>query len=195
MQVFDAELGRDGAGIRGDGGEGIRIESGEIDLVDREDHVRHAQQRDDGEVTAGLLHDALAGVDENDDRVGRRRAGDHVARVLHVSGAVGEDERPSARREVAVGDVDRDALLALGAQAVGQQGEVELAVREAAVGRRAGDLLELVGEDRLRVVQQSADERRLAVVDRSRCREAEQRGLLARRRLAGEAGRDALSIE
>ena len=88
-----------------------------------------------------------------------------------------------AGREVAVGDVDRDALLALGAQAVGEQREVEVAVREPALGRRAGDLLELVGEDRLRVVQQPPDERRLAVVDRARRREPEER------RLASAGGR------
>jgi hypothetical protein len=69
-------------------------------------------------------------------------------------------------------------LLALGAQAVGEKGEVELAVREAAVGRRARDLLELVGEDRLGVVQQAAHEGGLAVVHRTCRRETEQRGLV-----------------
>jgi hypothetical protein len=54
-----------------------------------------------------------------------------------VAGGVGDDERPPRRGEVAVGDVDRDALLALGAQAVGQQREVDLAVRRAALGRLA----------------------------------------------------------
>ena len=147
---------------------------GEVDLVHRDDHVRHPQQRDDRKVADGLLEHALAAVDEHHDGVGGGRAGHHVAGVLHVTGAVGEDERPRARGEVAVGDVDRDALLALGAEAVGEQREVELAVREAALGGRARDLLELVGEDRLGVVQQAADERRLAVVDRPGGREAEQ---------------------
>jgi hypothetical protein len=45
-----------------------------------------------------------------------------------VARTVGDDEPPPRRREVAVGDVDGDALLALGAQAVGQQREVDLAV-------------------------------------------------------------------
>ena len=136
--------------------------------------MRHAQQRDHREVATGLLEHALASVDQHDHRVGRRGAGDHVARVLHVAGAVGEDEAAVAGREVPVGHVDRDALLALGAQTVGQQCEVECAVREATLGRGAGDLLELVGEDRLRVVQQAPDEGRLAVVDGARGREAEQ---------------------
>jgi hypothetical protein len=67
--------------------------------------------------------------------------------------------------EVAVRDVDRDALLALGAQAVGEQREVRVAV--AALARRALDVLELVLEDRLRVVEEPADQGGLPVVDRA----------------------------
>jgi hypothetical protein len=70
-----------------------------------------------------------AGVDQDDGDVARRRAGRHVARVLLVPGRVGDDELAPRRREVAVGDVDRDALLALGLEAVGQQREVDLARR------------------------------------------------------------------
>jgi hypothetical protein len=80
---------------------------------------------------------------------------------------VGQDERAPRGGEVAVGDVDRDALLALGAQAVGQPREVELSVATAQV-------VELVGQDRLGVVQQAADERRLAVVDRAGGRQAQE---------------------
>jgi len=50
----------------------------------------------------------------------------HVPRVLDVSRAVGDDELPVRRRRVAVRDVDRDALFALGAQAVGDEGQVDL---------------------------------------------------------------------
>jgi hypothetical protein len=42
-----------------------------------------------------------------------------------VAGTVGEDELAPGGLEVAVGDVDRDALLALGAQAVREQREVD----------------------------------------------------------------------
>jgi hypothetical protein len=69
-----------------------------------------------------------------------------------VARAVGDDEPALGGREVAVGDVDRDALLALGAQAVREPREVERAVAPVKV-------VELVGEDRLRVVQQSPDQR------------------------------------
>jgi hypothetical protein len=81
--------------------------------------------------------------------------------------------------EVAVGDVDRDALLALGAQTVGQQGEVDVAV--AAPPRGLLDVLELVLEDRLRVVEETADERRFAIVDGAGGRKADELGRWRRR--------------
>ncbi len=95
--------------------------------------------------------------------------GDHVAGVLDVARGVGDDELALRGGEVAVGDVDRDALLALGPQAVGEQRQVRVLVAPVAAG--ALDRLELVLEDRLRVVEQATDERALAVVDRAGGRE------------------------
>ena len=69
----------------------------EVHLVDGEDDVRDAQQRGDRGVPAGLLDDAVAGVDQDDGQLGGGGAGDHVPGVLHVAGGVGEDE-PAARR-------------------------------------------------------------------------------------------------
>ena len=120
---------------------------------------------------AGLLEHAVAGIDQHDGDVGGRRAGDHVAGVLRVARRVGDDEAALRRGEVAVGDVDRDALLALGAQAVGQQGEVALAVAVAPAGLL--DRGELVLEHRLGVVQQSTDQRALAVVDAAGSRDTQ----------------------
>jgi hypothetical protein len=91
-----------------------------------------------------------------------------------VAGRVGDDELAPRRVEVAVGDVDRDALLALGAQAVGEQREVGVAVAAALGGLL--DVLELVLEDRLGVVEQAADQGRLAVVDRPGRRKADELG-------------------
>jgi hypothetical protein len=80
-----------------------------------------------------------------------------------VARRVGQDEPAPRGGEVAVGDVDRDPLLALGPQAVGEQREV--GVRVAARATRLLDRLELVAEDVLRVEQQPPDQGRLAVVD------------------------------
>ena len=76
------------------------------------------------------------------------------------------------RREVAVGDVDRDALLALGPEPVGEQREVHVLVTPGHA--RTLDGLELVLEDLFRVVEQAADQRGLAVVDRTPGRKAQQ---------------------
>ena len=80
-----------------------------------------------------------------------------------MPGRVGELEAPRGSHERAVGDVDRDALLALGAEAVRQEREVDVAV--AATLARLLHVLELVGHHLLRVVEEPPDERRLPVVD------------------------------
>jgi hypothetical protein len=92
-----------------------------------------------------------------------------------VPGGVGQDELAPRGGEVAVGDVDRDPLLALGAQAVDQQREVELAGAGVPVPRRV--LLQrgqVVVGDQPGVVEQAADQRALAVVDAAAGDEAQQ---------------------
>ena len=171
-EVVDVELAGEVGELVADLLEALLVVVDEVHLVDAQHEVRHLQQRRDHRVPARLLEHALAGVDEHEREVGGRRAGDHVARVLHVAGGVGDDELAPRRGEVAVRDVDGDALLALGPQAVGEQREVR--VVEAAVAARALDRLELVLEDLLRLEQQPADQRALAVVDRARGGEPQQ---------------------
>ncbi len=179
------------AGFGGEGDErGARAFEGRarigdgVELVDREDDVRHAQQLREQGMAARLrqelqrLHRGerrrreveLGRVDEDDGGIAARGRGHHVARVLLVAGRVGDDELALARREVAVGDVDRDALLALGLEAVGEEREVD---RLAAAGTRF-ERIELVGEDRAAVEQEPADQRALAVVDRAGGEEAQR---------------------
>ena len=145
----------------------------EVHLVDRQHHVADTQQRGHRGVPPRLLDDAAPSVDQHDRHLGGRGAGDHVARVLLVARRVGEDEAPPRRREVAVGDVDGDALLALGAQAVGQQRQIQMPVAVARV-RDLREVLELVGEDRLGVVEQPPDQGRLPVVHRAGRRQSQR---------------------
>jgi hypothetical protein len=119
-----------------------------------------------------LRQHALARVDQDDGEIGGRGGGDHVARVLLVARRVGDDVLARAGGEVAVGDVDGDALLALGLQAVGEQREVHRF--HAALFRGALDGVQGVGEDGLGVVEQTADQRALAVVDAAAGEKAEQ---------------------
>ena len=143
----------------------------EIHFVNGDDEVRDAQERGDGGVAATLLDDAEAGVDEDDGQVGRGRAGHHVARVLDVAGRVGDDELAARRGEVAVSDVDGDALFALGAEAVGEVGEVDLAAA-GDVGR-ALEGLDLILHEGFRIVEQAPDECGFTVVDAAARVEAE----------------------
>ena len=73
-----------------------------------------------------------------------------------MSGCVGDDELAARRAEIAVGDVNRDPLLALGAQAVGQQREVGTVRR--AVHPAAAHLFEMILPNRLAVVEQATDQ-------------------------------------
>jgi hypothetical protein len=66
-------------------------------------------------------------IDQHHGGVGARCGGDHVAGVLFVAGRVTDDELARFGVEVTVSHVDGDALLALGAQTVGQQSQVRLA--------------------------------------------------------------------
>ncbi len=84
--------------------------------------------------------------------------GEHIAGVALVAGCVGQDVAAGFGGKEAVSDVDRDALLAFGAQTVGQ-------------GRQVGDALgigdgfQVVQRQAVGVVQYPADQGALAVVD------------------------------
>ncbi len=135
----------------------------EIHFVDGKNHVRNAEQRGDVSVPARLLDDAKPRVHEDDGKVGRAGAGDHVAGVLHMTGRVSYDELAFRRGEIAICDVNCDALFALGAQAVGEVRQINLA----ATGDVGGffQRLDLVFHQRLGIVKQPADERGLAVIN------------------------------
>jgi hypothetical protein len=172
--IRDVELGDDLAEVACDRVVDGLVELDQVHLVHADHQVADADQRGDVRVTARLLEHSLARVDQDHRHVGGRGARDHVARVLDVAGGVGDDEAALGRREVAVCDVDRDALLALGAQPVCEQGQVHVAV--AAAPARLLHVLELVLEDLLGVEQQAPDQGRLAVVDRPDYRQPQLAG-------------------
>ncbi|CAM5680031.1 hypothetical protein MAUB1S_01428 [Mycolicibacterium aubagnense] len=98
-------------------------------------------------------------------RVGGAR--EHVAGVPLVPGGVGQDVAAGLGGEEAVGHVDGDALLAFGAQAVGQGRQVGHPVV-------VGDGVQVVQGQAVGVVQQPADQGALAIVDRACCRDTKK---------------------
>ena len=134
--------------------------------------MRNAEQRGDASVAAALLDDAQAGIHQDDREIRRRGTRDHVAGVLNVAGRVRDNELAARRGEIPVGDVDGDALLALGAETISEIREIDLA----AAGNVRGpfERLELILHQRLRIVEQPADERGFSVVHGAAGVEAEE---------------------
>ena len=91
-----------------------------IDLIDTGDHVAHAEHAADREVSTGLRCRAVLCINQQDRCIRTRSGRHHVARVLHVPRRVTKQDAPAIGIEGTVGNIDGDALLALGAQAVGQ---------------------------------------------------------------------------
>ena len=158
-------------------------------------HFGHRQRKaadahQPGEIAMapGLGEHALARVDQHHRRLGARRAGDHVARILLVAGGVGDDELALGAREIAVSDVDRDRLLAFGRETVDQQRKVDRAAR-GCLGPERG---ELVVRDLAGLVEQPPDQGRFAVVDAAAGDEAQQ--LLARGRIRERGSKIALLL-
>ena len=94
--------------------EALLGEFDEVHFIDGDDEVFDAEEGADEGVAFGLDLHAVAGVDEDDGELAGGGAGGHVAGVLLVAGGVGDDEFAFVGGEVAVGDVDGDALLAFG---------------------------------------------------------------------------------
>ena len=140
---------------------------------------------------ARLREHALARVDEDERAIGGGCARHHVARVLLVARRVGDDVLARVGREEAIGDVDRDALLALGGETVEQQRKVELVALCAHAARVDLERRQLVLEQELRLVQQAADQRALAVVDAA-ARDEPQEALVL---VLVEVGEDVLGDE
>ncbi|MND74614.1 hypothetical protein D3C80_662110 [compost metagenome] len=174
LDVVQADLRGEGAVLGLDPFEDLLRIAHQVELVHRQHHLADAQQRHQVAVPAGLHQHALARVDEDHREVGGGRTGDHVAGVLLVAGGVGDDELALVGGEEAIGDIDGDALFALGGQAIHQQGEVEFLALGAELLGVGLELAELVLEEDFRFIEQAPDQGALAVVDAAAGDEAQQ---------------------
>ena len=107
----------------------------------------------------GLLGQSLAGIDKQDAEIGLRRPRDHVARVLLVTWRIDHDELASRGCEIAVGDIDSDALFALCGQPVDQKRQVERCPLRSEPGAFCGQRFQLVGRHAVGFVKKAADQR------------------------------------
>jgi hypothetical protein len=91
--------------------------------------------------------------------------------------------------------IDRDALFALGGEAVDEEGEVDgVALRAVAPGV-GFEGCELVFEDHLRIVEEAPDQGGLAVIDRAAGDEAEQGFLLVRLEIGADVFGDQVIVQ
>ena len=105
---------------------------------------------------ARLRQQTLGSIYENDGCVSGGRAGGHVARVLFVAGRIGNDELAPGGGEITIGNINGNALLALRAQSISQQGKINRAGRTVdPAGAHRGKLVFI---DRLAVIQQAANQ-------------------------------------
>jgi hypothetical protein len=124
--------------------------------------VSQPEQVEQVRMPARLLAQTLGGIDDEARRVGMRSARHHVLDELAMPGRVDQDVFARGRAEPRLRRVDRDVLIALALERVGEVGELE---RGAAPPRNRLELLELAVGQRSRIEQQAADERRFPVID------------------------------
>ena len=151
--VADAELGCKQAVLGADGFERLLLEVDQVHFVDGEYHVLDTQQRHQISVTACLGLHPYAGVDQDDRQLRRRGAGHHIAGVLLVSRGVGDNELALVRGEVPECDVDVDALLTFGLQAVDQQGQIDFVALSAERTYFGAGSLQLIFGHQLGVIE------------------------------------------
>ena len=78
---------------------------------------------------------------------------------------VGDDEIARAAGKKTVGNIDSDALLALGLKPIHHQRQINIFTGGTEFGAVAGDCGKLVVEQRVLLKQQPPDQRRLAIVN------------------------------
>jgi hypothetical protein len=191
--VLQPDLAREGAVIVDDALECLFAVVDQVHLVDGHHDVADAQKGNEVTVAARLGQHAFARIDHHNRRIGRRRAGHHVARVLLVPGGIGHDELAALGREEPVSDVNGDALFALRGEPVDQQCEVDVVALRAPLARVRFHGGNGVLEQHLRVVEQPADERALAVVHAAAGDEPQQALLLVGLEVATDVGGDEIA--
>jgi len=139
-----------------------RAEINPVHLVDHNGDLLDAEQMQQIAVPPGLVAHAFQRVDDQHRAVGLRGAGDHVAQELGVAGRVDQHDVAGAGAETDLRGVDGDALVALGLQRIQKERPFE---RHAAPRADRLEHFKLALGQAAGLVQQTADQGRLAVID------------------------------
>ena len=97
----------------------------QIHFIHRHHQVFNSQQRRDKAMTASLIEHAFARIHQQNRQIAGGSAGGHIAGVLLVPRGVGDNKFAFLGREIAIGDIDGDALLAFSLQAIHQQRQIQ----------------------------------------------------------------------
>ncbi len=97
-----------------------------------------------------------------------------------MAGRIGDDELALRRRKEPIGHIDCDALFALRLQPVHQKREIKLSAIRPMAQRIVLQRCQLVLEHKLCVIEKPADERRLAVINRTAGQKPQERLVLLR---------------
>ena len=141
----------------------------QIHFVHAHHYLFDSQQRSHIRVTDSLLHNAVAGIDQNHRQIGRGCSGNHISGIFNMSRRVGNDEFTLWRGKIAVRHIDGDSLLTFGTESVGEQCKVNFFV--STTFRGSFNRFHLVFENRFAVVEQTPNQRAFTIVNTaSRCK-------------------------
>ena len=104
--------------------------------------------------------------------------------------AIGDDELGAVGGEEAIGDIDGDALFALGGEPIDEQREIDVLALCADALAVGFERAQLVIENLFRIIEQPADQRRLAIIDRAAGDDAQQVFGLLGRQIGVDIGSD-----
>jgi hypothetical protein len=161
-----------------EGIEAILPKADKIHFVDSQNNVLNAKQVDNGAVPSGLDGDPLHRIHEQNSQVADAGRRDHVARVLLVSRCIGENKSTPRTREVTVGNVDSDPLLALSLKTIEEKSEIQTVAYSTELLALGFESRELVVRHFSRIVEQPADERALTIIYASAGEKSQQVRLL-----------------
>ena len=92
-----------------------------------------------------------------------------------MAGCIGDNEASLRGREKAVSHINSDALLAFCLKPINQQCKVNILTHRAVLAAILRDGGERIIHNEVAVIQQAPDQRRLAVIHRTACQEAQER--------------------